>query len=71
MSKADDFDKWWGQQGQTIGIVAARAAWDFQQQRIAELEAKIERLKGQRYKIPINEPSGGGSGAGITEGVRK
>ena len=33
--------------------------------------AENGRLKGKRYEIPADEPSGGGSGAGITEGRRK
>ncbi len=40
-----EFERWWSLQKQTIGKVAARAAWDYQQVRITVLKATIEELK--------------------------
>ena len=37
MNSNDEFESWWATVNQTIGKVAAKAAWDIQQKRIDEL----------------------------------
>lgn len=38
----NNFNDWWPTQNQTIGKVAAKAAWDYQQARVDELEQGIK-----------------------------
>lgn len=43
-----DFDEWWNSDHERENMYVsthARAAWDYQQQRIAELEAELKREK--------------------------
>lgn len=53
MKTSDEFEMWWPTVGQTIGKVAAQAAWDARQQEIDALKAEIERLKSSDDDPPI------------------